>query len=90
MQNKIRPIFQDQWLSKIRTMQVGKIDLRATWVNQRASILVALVFLVFLGFVQFSTPDMPDNDGYYHIKLAYLMRTEGLKPEFLLASRYPF
>jgi hypothetical protein len=25
---------------------------------------------------------MPDNDGYYHIKIAYLMRTEGLKPDF--------
>jgi hypothetical protein len=25
---------------------------------------------------------MPDNDGFYHIKLAWLMRTEGLKPAF--------
>jgi len=32
--------------------------------------------------IQFATPDMPDNDGFYHIKLAWLMRTEGLKPEF--------
>jgi hypothetical protein len=40
------------------------------------------VMLVFLALVQFSTPDMPDNDGYYHIKMAYLMRTEGLKPDF--------
>lgn len=39
-------------------------------------------FLLFMGLVQFSTPDMPDNDGFYHIKLAYLMRTEGLKPDF--------
>ena len=44
-----------------------------------------LLFVLFVGgmaFVQFATPDMPDNDGYYHIKLAYLMRTEGLKPDF--------
>ena len=41
----------------------------------------AVVFLV-LALVQFSTPDLPDNDGFYHIKLAYLMRTEGLKPDF--------
>jgi hypothetical protein len=40
------------------------------------------IFLLFMGLVQFSTPDMPDNDGFYHIKLAYLMRTEGLKPDF--------
>jgi hypothetical protein len=35
-----------------------------------------------MAFIQFATPDMPDNDGFYHIKLAWLMRTEGLKPEF--------
>ncbi len=44
-------------------------------------ILFAL-FLVGMAVVQFSSRSMPDNDGYYHIKLAYLMRTEGLKPEF--------
>ncbi len=44
--------------------------------------MLLLVFLVFMAAVQFSTPDLPDNDGYYHIKLAYLMRTEGLKPPF--------
>ncbi len=37
---------------------------------------------MFLALVQFSSPDLPDNDGYYHIKLAYLMRTEGFKPAF--------
>ncbi|HSG44020.1 MAG TPA: hypothetical protein VLA72_12765 [Anaerolineales bacterium] len=35
-----------------------------------------------MAIVQFATPDMPDNDGFYHIKLAWLMRTEGLKPTF--------
>jgi len=49
-------------------------------------ILIPLaLFLLFFGgmaYVQFSTPDMPDNDGFYHIKLASLMRTEGLKPDF--------
>ncbi|HSL31512.1 MAG TPA: hypothetical protein VK900_20080 [Anaerolineales bacterium] len=45
---------------------------------------LALFLLFFLGMalIQFVTPDMPDNDGFYHIKLAWLMRTEGLKPEF--------
>lgn len=59
--------------------------------NQRgrqipAGILIAAtVFIVFLAgmtWIQFASPDMPDNDGFYHIKLAYLMRTEGLKPAF--------
>jgi len=45
---------------------------------------IALFLLFFLGMalIQFAAPDMPDNDGFYHIKLAWLMRTEGLKPEF--------
>jgi len=41
-----------------------------------------LLFVISMALVQFSTPDMPDNDGFYHIKLAWLMRTEGLKPDF--------
>lgn len=41
-----------------------------------------LLFVVGMALIQFSTPNMPDNDGFYHIKLAQIMRTEGLKPEF--------
>ena len=41
-----------------------------------------LLFVLGMSLIQFATPDMPDNDGFYHIKLAQLMRTEGLKPEF--------
>src|SRR5574338_737060 len=41
-----------------------------------------LIFFAGMTLIQFGTPDMPDNDGFYHIKLAWLMRTEGLKPEF--------
>ncbi|MCJ7660630.1 MAG: hypothetical protein MUO67_15885 [Anaerolineales bacterium] len=40
------------------------------------------MFVVFLAAIQFSTPNLAGNDGYYHIKYAYLMRTEGLKPAF--------
>ena len=45
-------------------------------------IFIFLVFFVTMAVIEFSTPDLPDNDGFYHIKLAYLMRTEGLKPDF--------
>lgn len=41
-----------------------------------------LLFMLGMALIQFATPDMPDNDGFYHIKLAWLMRTEGLKPDF--------
>ena len=51
---------------------------------QKRIIPILLFILFFLGMaiVQFATPDMPDNDGFYHIKLAYVMRTEGIKPDF--------
>lgn len=35
-----------------------------------------------MALIQFATPDMPDNDGFYHIKFAQLMRAEGVKPDF--------
>lgn len=46
-------------------------------------VVLFLVFLIGMAWIQFATPDMPDNDGFYHIKLAYLMRTQSLKPDFV-------
>ena len=46
-------------------------------------VFLLLVFFSGMALVQFSTPDLPDNDGFYHIKLAALMRAEGLKPAFV-------
>jgi hypothetical protein len=43
---------------------------------------IFILFLIGMALVQFAVPDLPDNDGFYHIKLAALMRTEGFKPEF--------
>jgi hypothetical protein len=51
----------------------------------RVALLTLALFAVFfaaMAWVQFSTPDMPDNDGFYHIRLAEIMRTQGLKPDF--------
>lgn len=53
--------------------------------NSLACLTPFLLFAVFfagMAVIQFSAPDLPDNDGFYHIKLAALMRTEGLKPDF--------
>ena len=55
-------------------------------VNKRSGLYQAiLIFAIFIGFmaaVQFASSDLPDNDGYYHIRLAEQMRTQGLKPNF--------
>ncbi|MBW6466106.1 MAG: hypothetical protein K0B06_06350 [Brevefilum sp.] len=70
----------------------SKFDLHRHWTRltgnraNKATLLTGLVllsvFALFMGLTQFSTPNLPGNDGFYHIKMAYLMRTEGLKPNF--------
>ena len=52
------------------------------WLSRLLPLILLFAFLGGMAFVQFGTPDLPDNDGFYHIKLAYLMRTESLKPDF--------
>lgn len=41
------------------------------------------VFVVLFVAIQFATPHLAGNDGYYHIKLAQIMRQQGLRPEFV-------
>jgi len=52
------------------------------WKKNRAVLLMMLVSLTLFAIIQFSTPSIVGIDGHYHIKMAYLMRTEGLKPYF--------
>jgi len=46
------------------------------------ALLLFGIFVAFMAGIQFATPDMPDNDGFYHIKMAAIMREQGLKPAF--------
>jgi hypothetical protein len=39
-------------------------------------------FIAMFAFVQFGTPHLADNDGYYHIRIAQLMHTHGLRFDF--------
>jgi hypothetical protein len=55
---------------------------KSSYVSLAAAGLFFL-FVIGMAGIQFATPDMPDNDGFYHIRLASLMRTEGLKPDFI-------
>ncbi len=41
-----------------------------------------LIFIALLSIVQFSTDNLTGVDGYFHIRFASIMRTEGLKPGF--------
>jgi hypothetical protein len=45
--------------------------------------LLFAIFVAVLAIVQFATPGLAGNDGYYHIKLAEVMRQQGLTPTFV-------
>jgi len=48
----------------------------------KSFLIYLLVFLIFFGIflkIQFSFPNIVGGDGYYHIKQAWLIRTEGIK-----------
>ena len=47
----------------------------------QASLLLAF-FIGLFAYVQFGTDALAGNDGYYHIKMGWLIRQEGLKPDF--------
>ena len=55
-----------------------RVDLRVILVGG----LLFLTFFMVMAIVQFATPDMPDNDGFYHIRYAEIMRQQGFKPDF--------
>jgi hypothetical protein len=39
--------------------------------------------LALYAVVQYATPGFADHDGYYHMRMAALMRAQGLKPDFV-------
>jgi len=61
---------------RLPSVTAGHLRLLAT-----AAILLAL-FSAGLAFVQYGAAGLVGNDGYYHMKMGYLIRTEGLRPAF--------
>jgi len=64
------------FLGKIQQVETTKL---------RSALLLIGVFLfsaAVLGYIQFASPNIPDHDGYYHIKMAELIRTSGLPTPF--------
>lgn len=64
--------------NRLLTLSKQWLVLHGVWKD----LLIWSFFFLFLALIQFSTPDLPDNDGFYHIKLAQLMSTSGFKPDF--------
>jgi hypothetical protein len=82
IQPRLSPTRSSPWLPPAGQMLARVSQALLDWRRYSRVLLLASFFGLFLALVQFSTPDLPDNDGFYHIKMAYLMRTQGLKPEF--------
>ncbi len=60
------------------TRLVARIDTRALLTG---AVLFAL-FSALFAFVQFGTPALADNDGFYHLRMAALIRQYGLRVPF--------
>lgn len=50
--------------------------------NVVGGVLLLGLFLGFFSYVQFGGAGLAGNDGYYHMKMGWLIRQEGLKPDF--------
>ena len=79
---------QSIWLSTTEILSEPPfIELRNDPMQKRLLFILVpfgllALFIAGMAAIQFVTPDMPDNDGFYHIKLAWFMRVDGLKPDF--------
>lgn len=80
--NQPRSVGSGLWQNAASSIRIDRTRALSAWRAARKGLLLWGIFALFLALVQFSSPDLPDNDGFYHIKLAYIMRTEGLKPDF--------
>lgn len=45
-------------------------------------LILLVIFIAVLAVIQFSSDALVGTDGYYHIRLAQIMSSQGLKPEF--------
>lgn len=68
--------------SDVPFAQTHKVLMRKKLYSLLSVVGLLVLFICGMAFIQFATPNLPDNDGFYHMKLAWLMRTEGLKPVF--------
>lgn len=72
--SRVFPIYNNKFL--VRALPL--ID----WQFVFTGAVLFVLYVALLAAIQFATSNLVDNDGYYHIKLAQLMRQEGWRPAF--------
>ena len=74
-------------LSNVLSSKITINNPREYLASRQARVLLTAIplfalFVALFAAIQFATPGLAGNDGYYHIKMGYLIRQEGLKPVF--------
>ncbi|HMO59850.1 MAG TPA: hypothetical protein PKA05_15995 [Roseiflexaceae bacterium] len=64
--------------SYLRAYTVRHVHLRALF----GALAILLCCAALLAFVQYGTASLADNDGFYHMRMAQMMRSDGLTPPF--------
>lgn len=62
---------------------IGRLATAVNWRLLLTAVALLFFFALLLAFVQWGTPALVGNDGYYHARMGYLIRHEGLTPEFV-------
>jgi hypothetical protein len=56
---------------------------RARAIPALRTVVLFALFAALFAIVQFATPNLADNDGFYHMKMGLLIRAQGLRPPFV-------
>ncbi len=62
---------------------VGVLVARVDWRHAIEAIILFFLFVGLFAMVQYASPAPVGNDGYYHIRIADIMRQEGLRVRFI-------
>lgn len=68
----------DAWIASVKAWEPGR--LRVEWLVPGA--VAFIVSSVLLAYIQFASPTIVGTDGFYHIKMAELIRQQGLPVRF--------
>jgi hypothetical protein len=71
-------------LSQLRAAGLAaRLNISARWRTTVGALALFGLFAALFGVVQFATPALAGNDGYYHVKMGWLVRQQGLTPPFV-------
>lgn len=80
-EKSVNKIAQSRFFSVIKDIQRSLVSRPTIKLVLQAGLLF-FVFSLVMSVIQFSTPNLAGNDGYYHIKMAQIMRRQGLRPDY--------